>query len=374
MSFIGRRWLRPVLVSLFAVLGLFFGFLYFTNESEHSSPDSALEIPVNSKVDEQVDAGQQVEDDTTDLPEEEPDDSEKPSLEDTPTEKTVDPDKKDQKEPVIDINQLLANPGLSLLDGSVFGVEYDATNGQGNLRVSRWADAQKNHYFKRLTADKSGASIINFSGDRRHLSENELAELLVRRIQWISDHPFEYLSQVIQMPIAPALSHIIGQAELQASDGSSMRALKKMMSARPDLRIEIKVGISEKEDSRALSRQALDSALLELYSVISPSSEVTDVESIPLDVKSALLEQMYLATQQKKIPEVGTTSSNERFQIAEQWLLENWPGNQQQLSQLQQDRLNYLKALVEKAGLDVGRIKWRLSGVENNPVSVLTIY
>ena len=85
---------------------------------------------------------------------------------------------------------------------------------------------------------------------------------------------------------------------------------------------------------------------------------------------------MHLATQQKKIPEVGELTPEQRVKRAEQWLLANWPVANDQLEMLQQARYQLLLRTLSEIGLDAQRIELTRATIDqlrSEPDSVLTL-
>ena len=173
----------------------------------------------------------------------------------------------------------------------------------------------------------------------------------------VLDQPLQYLSQ--QAGITPALSNNLtmpaGKATLTERDKTQLKGWSKVLKIRPELNISVKAIASKEKDWPTLSSAELEADLLELYSAIS-RSKPGEVKEIPVDVRGQLIEQMYLRAHNRKLPEVGDTSHSKRVKEAEQWLLENWPANQEKMTKLATERFNAVNEFLLSEGVAKKRI------------------
>ncbi|KEQ16725.1 DUF748 domain-containing protein [Endozoicomonas numazuensis] len=173
----------------------------------------------------------------------------------------------------------------------------------------------------------------------------------------VLDQPLQYLSQ--QAGITPALSNNLhmpaGRAYLTDNDKAQLKGWSRVLTQRPDINISVQAVASKEKDWPILSRSELEADLIELYSAIN-RSKPGEVKEIPADIRGQLIEQMYLRAHNRKIPEVGDVSQGTRVKEAEQWLLKNWPANQEKMNKLAVDRLNAVNEYIVSEGTGKKRI------------------
>ena len=275
------------------------------------------------------------------------------------------------------------------LTGTQFNLSYNSKSHRGQLDIVGWKYKKNGNtsgtttsidLLRALLTDPSGKSTIRFS-------LNPVASLATlpkglhlaaeQRLAAIARAPFDYLVQATGQALNPVLHHEAGKATLTARAYANMERLQKVLAQRPKLRVGIHVGVSASGDWPELSRFQLEEALQELYSAMGSVSQ-TGASTMPSGVRAHLLEQMYLATRQQKIPEVGELSPAQRVQRAEQWLLENWPKTPDQIEVLRQARYDLLHDVASRIGMDGQRIELRMSsgagGDSVEPESVVTLH
>ncbi|MFK0569986.1 hypothetical protein [Endozoicomonas sp.] len=268
------------------------------------------------------------------------------------------------------------------MQGSRFNLSYDSQRHSGQLAITGWQYKKLNNsrtssasgdLLIALLTDKTGNATIRFktkpakqTGSVTSLLLSEWSALpeqvyraIDQRFMAIGQAPFDYLSSVTGYAIEPLLRHEAGKTALTQSAYTNLQNLHKALALRPELKVLVNVGVSEPRDWPELSRYKLEEALQELYSATQSVESNSSV--MPAKVRAQLLEQMYLATQQQKIPEVGEQSPEQRVQKAEKWLLENWPRAPGQIEILRQARYDYLKDEAGSVGIDSGRIALTLS-------------
>ncbi|WP_257279911.1 hypothetical protein [Endozoicomonas sp. ISHI1] len=173
----------------------------------------------------------------------------------------------------------------------------------------------------------------------------------------VLEQPLQYLSH--QAGITPMLSTEIqmpaGKALLTENDKTQLKGWSRVLRIRPELNLSLKAMASKDRDWPTLSRAELESDLVELYSAIH-QTKPGEVKEIPVDIRGHLIEQMYLRAHNRRLPEVGDVSQDERIKEAEQWLLVNWPANQEKMDKLASDRLNLVSEFLRNEGVSEKRI------------------
>ena len=239
------------------------------------------------------------------------------------------------------------------LQGARFNLSYDSQSRQGQIDFLAWPKSAA-PLEALLTSPKHKAR-IDFTltaGETTVPLPLQLYRAIGQRLVSIAQTPLDYLNTITGSRLEPTLRHEAGKATLTPAAEQNLHHLKEIMAQRPALTAAIEVGVSQSRDRPELTRQGLEVALLELYQAMGGEGE-----NLPVDVRGQLLEQMHLTTQQKKIPEVGKLTPEERVQQAEQWLLANWPVPTEQLEMLQQARYELLKRTLARIGLDARRIE-----------------
>ena len=251
------------------------------------------------------------------------------------------------------------------LQGARFNLGYDSKTREGQIDFLAWrgsASASESasvsdsaSTLKALLTDSKGNAHVDFvlkSSETATPLPLQMYRAIGQQLMSIARAPLDYLNTTTASELQPTLRHLAGKAALTTSAEQNLQHLKRVMEQRPALTVAIQVGVSQSRDRPELTRQGLEVALQELYQAMGGTEE-----TVPADVRGQLLEQMYLATQQKKIPEVGELTPEQRVKQAEQWLLANWPESTDQLEMLQQARYELLKRTLAGAGLDVERIE-----------------
>ena len=239
------------------------------------------------------------------------------------------------------------------LQGARFNLRYDSRKRQGQIDFLHWPKSAA-PLAALLTGPKNRAH-VEFTvkaGETTAPLPLQIDRAIGQRLASIAQTPLDYLNTVTGTRLKLTLRHEAGQAALTPAAEQNLHQLKQIMAQRPALTAAIEVGVSRARDRPELTRHGLEVALLELYQAMGGEEEAP-----PADVRGQLLEQMHLATQQKKIPEVGELTPEERVRRAEQWLLANWPVPADQLEMLQQARCELLKQTLTRIGLDAKRIE-----------------
>lgn len=289
------------------------------------------------------------------------------------------------------------------MQGTQFNLNYGSQSHSGQLTITGWQSKKLNNsrsssasddLLIALLTDKAGKATIRFktkpakqTGSATTILSTlsalpeQVYHAIDQRFVAVGKAPFNYMSDVTGYSIEPLLRHKPGKTTLTQSAFTNLQNLQKALVQRPKLKVLIDVGVSEPKDWPELSRYELEEALQELYSATSSVENSSSSEipaPIPTRARAQLLEQMYLTTQQQKIPEVGEQSPEQRVQKAEKWLLENWPRTPEQIGILQQARYDYLKDEVGKIGMDSKRIELKLSSgsdqKRSEPESVLILH
>ena len=257
------------------------------------------------------------------------------------------------------------------LNGARFNLSYDSQNRRGQVSFLAWPESSAS--LQALLTDPKHNTRIDFAlntGTTPTPLPQRLYRAIGQRLKDIARTPLDYLHTATGARLEPTLRHEAGRATLTPTAVQNLQHLKQIMTQRPALTAAIEVGVSPR-DRPELTRQALEVALLELYHAMGAKEE-----NMPAEVRGQLLEQMHLATQQKKIPEVGELTPEQRVQRAEQWLLANWPVANDQLEMLQQARYELLLRTLSEIGLDARRIELTratLDQLRSEPDSVLTL-
>lgn len=198
--------------------------------------------------------------------------------------------------------------------------------------------------------------------------------------QWtnVYENPLKYLSKIADADLSASRFMTMPAASSQLSKASSgsLDALAKVLKLRPHLALSLHVNVSRQRDWPEMAKHELEASLNQLYSAINKTKK-GEVQAIPADVRGQLIEQMYLQTQNRKLPEVGEETPEQRIKQAEQWLLKNWPANGEKLEKLMDDRV----AAVRKALLEAGVPEDRITGIRGSvvdkaqaPVSLQLVY
>ena len=173
-------------------------------------------------------------------------------------------------------------------------------------------------------------------------------------------NPQAYLSSAVagNQKLATELVADPGKEQLTSASVSALKTLSQVLSARPELRLSIQGGVSQPRDWPVLARAELESDLRELYSAMSRDRVANNKPRIiPEEVRERLVEQMYLRTQKRKQPEIGPKSAQQRVEVAEQWLLENWPVKPEPLIKLAQDRAKVTRDVLLNDGVNASRLR-----------------
>ncbi len=257
------------------------------------------------------------------------------------------------------------------LHGARFNLSYDSQKRQGQIDFLHWPKSAA-PLAALLTGPKNRAR-VEFTvkaGETTVPLPLQIDRAIGQRLASIAQTPLDYLNTVTGARLELTLRHEAGQATLTPAAEQNLHHLKQIMAQRPELTAAIEVGVSRSRDRPELTRHGLEVALLELYQAMGGEEEAP-----PADVRGQLLEQMHLATQQKKIPEVGELTPEERVRRAEQWPLANWPVPADQLEMLQQARCELLKQTLARIGLDAKRIELTKATVDeaSEPDSTLRL-
>ena len=256
------------------------------------------------------------------------------------------------------------------LKGARFNLSYDSQKRRGQINFLAWPKSAAS--LKALLTGPKHSARIDFTlkaGETATPLPLRLYRAIGQRLMGIARTPLDYLNTATGSRLEPTLRHEAGKATLTPAAVQNLHHLKKIMAQRPGLTAVIEVGVSQSRDRPELTRQGLEVSLKELYQAMGGEEE-----NVPADVRGQLLEQMHLATQQKKIPEVGELTPEERVQQAEQWLLANWPVSNDQLEILQQARYELLKRTLSEIGLDgIELTKASVDQVKSEPDSTLML-
>ncbi len=239
------------------------------------------------------------------------------------------------------------------LKGARFSLGYDSKTHRGWIDFQDWPNSAAG--LKALLTDSKGKARVSFAlkpGETATALPERIYRAIGQQLMGIARAPLNHLNTATNSRLQPLLRHEAGKAALTPSAEQNLQQLKRIMAQRPSLAVVIHVGVSQSRDRPELTRHGLETALQELYQAAGG-----DGETVPADVRGRLLEQMYLATQQKKIPEVGKLTPEQRVKQAEEWLLANWPESTDQLDMLQEARYEFLKRTLDKIGLDAARIE-----------------
>ena len=211
--------------------------------------------------------------------------------------------------------------------------------------------------------DNKGRIIVPV--EERKLSEEPLPSALVNLLQdsvkvslkRVTDEPFQYLSQLSgsQEPLVEAIDYIPGQALLCSESEQTVHQWTNVLNRRPALELSFQGLASRKTDKAGLARAELDADLLELYSTLL-KKESENVAGIPLQTREQLIEQMYLRIHNRRLPEIGEETQQQRVARAESWLVNHWPVKPESLQNLAEGRAETIKNCLLKAGVDSSRL------------------
>ena len=129
--------------------------------------------------------------------------------------------------------------------------------------------------------------------------------------------------------------------------------------------MSFKGAASRELDSPVLAKTDLEADLLELYIAVS-NKKANETTSIPLDVRLGLIEQMYLRVHQRKLPEIGVQSLEERAAVAEEWLLEHWPVQEDRLLHLAKERVETVRHQLQAAGVGQERLHVEPASIDDD--------
>ncbi|WP_062266669.1 DUF748 domain-containing protein [Endozoicomonas arenosclerae] len=284
----------------------------------------------------------------------------------------------DLKNPVSStLNMSARDVDLSMLPASARSIAgYDLAGSRVNLNLASSAGggAKGKVVFSRLKAkpikpelninqvkalmtNVKGSFSINVSarGGQSPLTAAKEATL----VTWknVLDQPMSYLSQ--RAGLSESLSNNMklpaGKAILSKDDQIQLKGWSRVLQIRPELNLSIEAVATRDKDWPTMSKAELEADLVELYSAIS-RSKPGEIKEIPADIRGQLIEQMYLRAHNRKLPEIGSDSQDKRVKEAEQWLLRNWPANQEKMSKLAADRLMAVEEYLKREGVKNKRI------------------
>ena len=222
---------------------------------------------------------------------------------------------------------------------------YNSQSGVGRLSFRQQGKADSYSLLERLLFNADGLAELTFVDKAVRLLnlKSVIGKQFSAQLQAVEDMPFTYLSGLSSKPLVPYFEHIPGRSDLSLSGEQNLIALKEICALRPGLNWELAPAFSDIEDWPDLARNELEKTVSNLSSDVSGSPEE--------DAREKLVEQLYLVTQKRKMPDVGLVTKEERIQQAEQWLVESWPKNQELIEQLLVNRKEDLVSRFEKNGL-----------------------
>ncbi|WP_354008704.1 hypothetical protein [Endozoicomonas lisbonensis] len=211
--------------------------------------------------------------------------------------------------------------------------------------------------------DKKGRIIVPVA--ERKLSDEPLPSALVNLLQdsvkvslkRVTDEPFQYLGRVSgsQEPLVEAIDYVPGRALLCSESEQTVHQWTNVLNRRPALDLSFQGLASIKADKPGLARAELDADLLELYSTLL-KKESESVAGIPLQTREQLIEQMYLRIHNRRLPEIGEETQQQRVVRAESWLVDHWPVKPESLQNLAEERAETIKNCLLEAGVDSSRL------------------
>ncbi len=291
-------------------------------------------------------------------------------------------------------NQVTENYRLSFSDIplSAISPQYlnliDLNTDQGRLNLTYKSDAAKglieiaglNDNSGRNKRTKSRLEVLLTSRKNRMslpLYFNESASQLPffdslysqlrQKLEGITNDPFQYLSELLPAgeKLSPIIEYQPGKVSIKPGSLSNFKNAAQVLHERPLLKLDISVAVDRERDWPVLAKAELEKNLAELYAVLKPLS-VENKVPMPQRVREQLLEQMYLAVQKRKLPEIDGLSHARRLENAELWLINNWPENSELLVDLQRRRMEEVRDIFQQFGVDEKRFTIRKSGSNGN--------
>ncbi|MGI9275964.1 MAG: hypothetical protein ACR2PT_14125 [Endozoicomonas sp.] len=187
---------------------------------------------------------------------------------------------------------------------------------------------------------------------------------IVRAIEkyWLSvaEKPLAYLSRAVagNHNLPTTLSAEPGKSQMTTDSIGALATMAQVLKARPGLQLSIQGSASQSRDWPTMAKAELESDLRELYSALNRDRvEGNKPAIIPEEVRSRLVEQMYLRTQKRKQPEIGSETPQQRVEVAERWLLENWPVKLDALKKLGQQRAWMVRDWLLQHGIEPSQIR-----------------
>ncbi len=190
-------------------------------------------------------------------------------------------------------------------------------------------------------------------------SKDMLAQAINAHWKVVAAKPFVYLSRIkeVSSKISPQVTFAEGKSVLEEDSVKNLQTLTIALKERPGLAIAVEGHASRQLDWPALSALELEDALHELYGVMNKAAAGHPDQAIPDAIRNNLIEQMYLRTQKRKMPEISSQSEAQRVAVAERWLLENWPYGGESLDKLADSRSRVIINRLQDGGITPERIK-----------------
>ena len=239
--------------------------------------------------------------------------------------------------------------------GKTYNFSYNSSGQKGVLDFSKKMTVMTGSLLERLLIDSKGRGEIIFV-PKATVGLFELWAVatkdFVKQLEIIGKNPYQYLSILVGQPVDSYIEYIPGKAILSQSGSENIKGISRLITLRPWLKWQIEVSVSNDEDWPQIARFELENTLDLLYHTSHPDAPIP----MPLDIREQLLEQMYLGTQQQKLPDVGLQSREERIKQAEQFLVDSWPKNPKLMNKLLTERIGLLKSRLDEAGFDRSKI------------------
>ncbi|UYM16834.1 DUF748 domain-containing protein [Endozoicomonas euniceicola] len=214
-----------------------------------------------------------------------------------------------------------------------------------------------------VMTDNKGRIVVPVAAHK--LPEKNLSSALINLLQnsvkvslkRVTDKPLLYLGQLSgsQTPLVEKIDYQPGKALLCNESEQTVRQWTSVLNRRPALALSFQGFASRTADRAGLARAELDVDLLELYSTLL-KEKPENVAGIPLETREQLIEQMYLRIHNRRLPEVGELSQQQRVVRAENWLVSHWPVKPESFQKLAEGREQTIRNCLLEAGVDSKRL------------------
>ncbi|AMO57130.1 hypothetical protein GZ77_00515 [Endozoicomonas montiporae] len=276
-----------------------------------------------------------------------------------------------------DLSGSQANASLQLVWGAGMGEKM----AKGRLTFTRFqakpgstsASDWNLSLIRAAMTDNKGRIVVSLP--QRKLADEPLTSALVRRFKEsinssfkrVTNEPYQYLNRLSgsEEPLTEEIGYKPGRALLCDESEQTVNQWTNILNRRPALDLSFQGLASLKDDRKGLARAELNADLLELYAVVSKkpaNNNESDkkapdtVRSIPLQTRQRLVEQMYLRIHNRRLPDIGDETQQQRVAKAENWLVNNWPLKPESLQTLAEERAETIKNCLMEAGVDSNRL------------------